>query len=78
MNECRQGARHAADGTHYRDTLVEVGVEVGLMTVVNTKFNKDCVDMRDLEEQIKERVSDLLDIDGRDKVLNNVCIYAIQ
>jgi hypothetical protein len=48
------------------------------MTKVETKFKGDTVDLEDLEQQVKERVSDLFDIDGRDKVLNNVCIYAIQ
>ena len=38
MNECRRGTRHSVDGTGYKDTLVEVGVEVGLMTIVNVKF----------------------------------------
>lgn len=78
MNECRQGTRRAVDGTAYRDALVEIGVEIGLMTKVETKFKGNTVDLEDLEQQVKERVSDLFDIDGRDKVLNNVCIYAIQ
>lgn len=78
MNECRRGTRHSVDGTGYKDTLVEVGVEVGLMTIVNVKHKNGTIDQDDLQEQVKERVIDLLNIDGRDKVLNNICIYGIQ
>ena len=78
MNECRRGTRHSVDGTGYKDTLVEVGVEVGLMTIVNVKHKSGIIDHDDLQEQVKERVTDLLNIDGRDKVLNNICIYGIQ
>ena len=78
MNECRRGTRHSVDGTGYKDTLVEVGVEVGLMTIVNVKHKCGTIDQDDLQEQVKERVIDLLNIDGRDKVLNNICIYGIQ
>lgn len=78
MNDCRRGARHSVDGTGYKDTLVEVGVEVGLMTIVNVKHKSGIIDHDDLQEQVKERVTDLLNIDGRDKVLNNICIYGIQ
>lgn len=78
MNECRRGTRRSVDGTGYKDTLVEVGVEVGLMTIVNVKHKGGTIDQDDLQEQVKERVIDLLNIDGRDKVLNNICIYGIQ
>lgn len=78
MNECRRGTRHSVNGSGYKDTLVEVGVEVGLMTIVNTKHKGNTVDLDDLQEQVRERVTDLLNIDGRDKVLNNICIYGIQ
>ena len=78
MNECRRGTRHSVDGSGHKDTLVEVGVEVGLMTIVNVKHKNGTIDQDDLQEQVKERVIDLLNIDGRDKVLNNICIYGIQ
>lgn len=78
MNECRRGTRHSVDGTGYKDALIEVGVEVGLMTIVNVKHKSGIIDHDDLQEQVKERVTDLLNIDGRDKVLNNICIYGIQ
>lgn len=78
MNECRRGTRRSVNGTGYKDTLVEVGVEVGLMTIVNVKHKGGTIDQDDLQEQVKERVIDLLNIDGRDKVLNNICIYGIQ
>lgn len=78
MNECRRGTRRSVNGTGYKDTLVEIGVEVGLMTIVNVKHKGGTIDQDDLQEQVKERVIDLLNIDGRDKVLNNICIYGIQ
>lgn len=48
------------------------------MTIVNVKHKGGTVDLNDLQEQVKEKVTDLLNIDGRDKVLNNICIYGIQ
>ena len=78
MNECRRGDRTPVKGPIRKDILVEVGVEIGLMTTVEVLHDIDSVDFKDLEEQVKERVSDIFNIDGRDKILNNVCIYAIQ
>ena len=31
-----------------------------------------------LQEELREKIIDIFDIDGRDKVLNNICIYGIQ
>ena len=78
MNEFRRGDRRPAKGPVIKETIVEVGVEIGLITTVEAKHNDNSVDLEDLEIQVKEKMSDLFDIDGRDKVLNNVCIYAIQ
>lgn len=76
--ESRRGNRHAADGSSYKDALVEVGVEIGLMTIVESKFKDGKFDLEDLEERVKERVIDLFDIDDKDTVLNNICIYGVQ
>ena len=36
------------------------------------------VNKQDAEIQVKDKITDIFHIDGKDKVLNNVCIYAIQ
>lgn len=78
MSECRRGTRIPIKGTIRKNTLVEVGVEVGFITNVEAKFNNGVVDEQDLQQQVTEKVTDILHIDCRDKVLNNICIYAIQ
>lgn len=78
MSECRRGNRIPIKGSIRKNTLVEVGAEVGFITNVEVKFNNGVVDKQDLHQQVKEKVIDILDIDGRDKVLTNVCIYSIQ
>lgn len=78
MSECRRGNRIPIKGSIRKNTLVEVGAEVGFITNVEVKFNNGIVDKQDLHQQVKEKVIDILDIDGRDKVLTNVCIYSIQ
>lgn len=78
MGECRRGNRIPIKGSIRKNTLVEVGAEVGFITNVEVKFNNGIIDEQDLHQQVREKVTDVLDIDGRDKVLTNVCIYAIQ
>lgn len=78
MSECRRGTRVPVKGPIRREALVEVGAEVGFITSVEAKFTDGKVDLDDLKQQVTEKVSDILHIDGRDKVLNNVCIYTIQ
>lgn len=78
MNECRRGTRIPVKGSIRKNTLVEVGVEVGFITNVEAKFNNGVVDKQDLQQQVTEKVTDILHIDCRDKVLNNVYIYTIQ
>lgn len=78
MSECRRGTRIPVKGAIRKNTLVEVGVEVGFITNVEAKFNNGVVDESDLQQQVTEKVTDVLHIDGRDKVLNNICIYTIQ
>lgn len=78
MGECRRGNRIPIKGSIRKNTLVEVGAEVGFITNVEVKFNNGIIDEQDLHQQVREKVADVLDIDGRDKVLTDVCIYAIQ
>lgn len=78
MCECRQGARIPVNGITRKDVTVEVGVEIGLMVNVDVECVKDEINIQDAAIQVKEKVSDIFHIDDQDKVLNNVCIYAIQ
>lgn len=78
MNDCRLGKRVAVDGSGVKEVIVELGVEIGLMTTVELNCDKGEINFPELQEQVKEKVIDMFDIDGRDKVLNNVCIYAVQ
>ena len=78
MSDCRQGMRVRADGLVRKNVKVEVGVEIGLMVNVETEPVGDKITKEDVEVQVREKVEDIFQIDGRDKVLTNVCIYNIQ
>lgn len=78
MSDCRQGMRVRADGLVRKNVKVEVGVEIGLMVNVETEPVGDKITKEDVEIQVREKVEDIFHIDGRDKVLTNVCIYNIQ
>ena len=78
MSDCRQGMRVRADGLVRKNVKVEVGVEIGLMVNVETEPVGDEINKEDVEVQVREKVEDIFQIDGRDKVLTNVCIYNIQ
>lgn len=78
MIECRRGDRIPIDGSTRENVIVEVGVEIGLMTNVEVKCKNGVVDSDSLQEELREKIIDIFDIDGRDKVLNNICIYGIQ
>ena len=54
----------------------EIGVEIGLMVTINKP--KDGINSPEINEQIQDKVEEIFNIDGRDKVLNNICIYGIQ
>lgn len=70
MNEARRGKRISQDNP-MKTHKVEVGVEIGLIV------NVECTE-KDIEQEVKEKVTDLFHLDGQDKVLNNVCIYNVQ
>ena len=78
MIECRRGDRIPIDGSTRENGTVEVGIEIGLMTKVEVKCKNGVVDSDSLQEELREKIIDIFDIDGRDKVLNNICIYGIQ
>ena len=75
---CRQGKRIPVNGITHKDVTAEVGVEIGLMVNINVECFGDVVNKQDAEIQVKDKITDIFHIDGKDKVLNNVCIYAIQ
>ena len=78
MCECRQGKRVPNDGTIYKKATAEVGVEVGLFINVETKLTNNQINSDHVEEQVKDKILDIFQIDNKDKVLNNICIYSIQ
>lgn len=78
MKACRRGVRTACDGTTSKSVKVEIGVEIGTIINVEASYKDNAINERDLKAKVQEKVEDIFDIDGRDKVLNGICIYAIQ
>jgi hypothetical protein len=78
MNVCRKGDRALLKGSIIKNVQVEIGVEIGLITNVDVKQDEENIDQKDLQTQLTEKVTDLFHIDGKDKVLNNICIYNIK
>jgi hypothetical protein len=78
MSDCRQGARTPINGKVRKDAKVEVGVEIGMILNIEALSVKGEFDKNDVETQVKEKVSDIFHINGRDKVLNNIHVYNIQ
>lgn len=54
----------------------EIGVEIGLMVTIDKP--KDGINSPEIQKQIQDKVEEIFNIDGRDKVLNGICIYSIQ
>lgn len=54
----------------------EIRVEIGLMVTINKP--KDGINSPEIKKQIQDKVEEIFNIDGRDKVLNGICIYSIQ
>jgi hypothetical protein len=78
MNVCRKGDRALLKGSIIKNVQVEIGVEIGLITNVDVKHDEENIDQKDLQTQLTEKVTDLFHIDGKDKILNNICIYNIK
>lgn len=78
MSDCRQGARTPISGKLRKDAKVEVGVEIGMILNIEALSVKGEFDKDDVETQVKEKVSDIFHINGRDKVLNNIHVYNMQ
>lgn len=78
MKACRRGARTAYDGTTPKPVKVEIGVEIGTIINVEASYKDNTINEQDLQAKVQEKVEDIFDIDGRDKVLNGICIYSIQ
>lgn len=76
MIEARRGDRIPKDGTITKKVTVEVGAEVGLM--VNVELDYKDGEPINLESEVTEKVVDILEIDGEDKVLNDIIVYGIQ
>ena len=39
---------------------------------------KDGINSPEIKKQIQDKVEEIFNLDGRDKVLNGICIYSIQ
>ena len=73
MSDCRRGDRVPKNKSIVKNLKVEVGVEIGL--IIN-------VESENIEAQIKEQiidtVTDMFEIDNKDKVLNDIYIYDVR
>jgi len=73
MSDCRRGDRVPKNKSIIKNLKVEVGVEIGL--IIN-------VESENIEAQIKEQiidtVTDMFEIDNKDKVLNDIYIYDVR
>ena len=78
MSDCRQGNRVPVSGRIRKNAKVEVGVEIGMMLNIEALCTDGEFDKNDVETQVKEKVEDIFHTNGRDKVLNNICVYNIQ
>ena len=73
MSDCRRGDRIPKNKSIVKNLKVEVGVEIGLIINVESENSET-----QIKEQVIDTVTDMFEIDNKDKVLNGVCIYNVQ
>lgn len=73
MSDCRRGDRVPKNKSIVKNLKVEVGVEIGLIVNVKSENTK-----AQIKEQVIDTVTDLFEIDNKDKVLNGICIYDVR
>ena len=56
-----------------KNLKVEVGVEIGLIVNVESENSET-----QIKEQVLDTVTDMFEIDNKDRVLNGICIYNVQ
>ena len=73
MSDCRRGDRIPKNKSIVKNLKVEVGVEIGLIVNVESENTE-----AQIKEQVIDTVTDLFEIDNKDKVLNGICIYDVR
>lgn len=73
MSDCRRGDRIPKNKSIVKNLKVEVGVEIGLIVNIESENTE-----AQIKEQVIDTVTDLFEIDNKDKVLNGICIYDVR
>lgn len=73
MSDCRRGDRVPKNKSIVKNLKVEVGVEIGLIINVESENTE-----AQIKEQIIDTVTDMFEIDNKDKVLNDIYIYDVR
>lgn len=73
MSDCRRGDRVPKNKSIVKNLKVEVGVEIGLIVNIESENTE-----AQIKEQVIDTVTDLFEIDNKDKVLNSICIYDVR
>lgn len=73
MSDCRRGDRIPKNKSIVKNLKVEVGVEIGLIINVESENSE-----AQIKEQVIDTVTDMFEIDNKDRVLNGICIYNVQ
>jgi hypothetical protein len=73
MSDCRRGDRIPKNKSIVKNLKVEVGVEIGLIINVESENSE-----AQIKEQVLDTVTDMFEIDNKDRVLNGICIYNVQ
>lgn len=73
MSDCRRGDRIPKNKSIVKNLKVEVGVEIGLIINIESENSET-----QIKEQVIDTVTDMFEIDNKDRVLNGICIYNVQ
>lgn len=73
MSDCRRGDRIPKNKSIVKNLKVEVGVEIGLIINVESENSET-----QIKEQVLDTVTDMFEIDNKDRVLNGIYIYNVQ
>lgn len=73
MSDCRRGDRIPKNKSIVKNLKVEVGVEIGLIINIESENSET-----QIKEQVLDTVTDMFEIDNKDRVLNGICIYNVQ
>lgn len=73
MSDCRRGDRIPKNKSIVKNLKVEVGVEIGLIINIESENSET-----QIKEQVLDTITDMFEIDNKDRVLNGICIYNVQ